>query len=75
MKRTKLYLIFGITTSCAYMVIPLMSLIMTNSQGNIGDQSEFVRYVIPGLTLIVYGFCQFTAWPILLFLVNQKFNL
>jgi hypothetical protein len=40
----------------------------------IGDQTFAIRYVVPGVSLIFFGFGQFTAWPVLLYLVSQQFN-
>jgi len=73
-KKTTIYLIFGIITAISYTVIPIMSLILTDSSGTIGDQPFFIRYVIPGISLILFGFGQFTAWPVLLYLVSHQFN-
>lgn len=72
--KTKIYLIFGSLTSIGYLIIPILGLALKTSEGTIGDQGTFVRYVVPGLALIVFGFCQFTTWPVLLYLVSQHFN-
>lgn len=73
-QKTKIYLIFGILTAIAYAVIPVMSLLMMNDLGIIQTDSFFIGYVIPGAALIIFGFCQCMAWPVLLYLVNQHFN-
>jgi hypothetical protein len=58
------------------MVLPIMSLLLTDEvTKTIGDQPFFIRYVVPGVSLIFFGFGQFTAWPILLYLVSQQFNI
>ena len=33
-----------------------------------------IQYMIPGISLMLFGFCQFSSWPILLYLVNQHFE-
>ena len=72
--KTKIYLIFGFLTAIGFSVIPIMGLTLKNDQGVIGEQPFVIQYLIPGLALIVFGFCQFSAWPVLLYLVNQHFN-
>lgn len=72
--KTTIYLIFGTLTAIGYAVIPVMSMLLKNSEGIIENPSFFVQYGAPGLALIVFGFCQFTGWPVLLYLVNQHFN-
>jgi sugar phosphate permease len=72
--KTTIYLIFGIITACSYAVIPLLGLLLEQSDGTIGDQPFEIRYLVPGISLILFGFCQFTAWPVLLYLVSQHFN-
>jgi sugar phosphate permease len=73
-QKTTIYLIFGSLTAIGYAVIPVMGLLMQDEHGLIGEQPFYIQYLIPGLALIMFGFCQFTAWPVLLFLVNQWFN-
>jgi predicted MFS family arabinose efflux permease len=72
--KTKIYLIFGSLTAIGYAVIPIMGLLMQDDAGLIGEQPFYIQYLIPGAALIMFGFCQFTAWPVLLFLVSQHFN-
>lgn len=72
--KTRIYLIFGTLTAIGYAVIPVMGLFLQDDEGKIGDRPFYLQYMIPGAALIVFGFCQFTAWPVLLFLVNQHFN-
>jgi hypothetical protein len=72
--KTTIYLIFGSLTAIGYSVIPIMGLTLKNDQGTIGDQSALIQYALPGFSLIVFGFCQFTAWPVLLYLVSQHFS-
>lgn len=72
--KTTIYLIFGTLTAVGYATIPIMGLSLQNNQGTIGDQSAFIQFVLPGLALIVFGFCQFTCWPVLLYFVNQHFS-
>lgn len=35
----------------------------------------FIKEIVPGIGLLVFGFCQFPAWPTLLTLTNEHFNL
>lgn len=82
-KKTTIYLVFGIITALSFAVIPTLSFILSeqneiNAKGKaimtIGEQPFSIQYLIPGISLIFFGFCQFTAWPVLLYLVSQHFN-
>ncbi len=67
----KSYIIF-ITVACAaYLVIPLLSL-LANEQV---QDNYFLKEIVPGAGLLVFGFCQFPAWPTLLTLTSEHFNL
>lgn len=73
MAPTLAYLVFGSIASVGYCIIPVLSLADENK---ISIESSFIlQYGLPGLGLIMFGFCQFSAWPVLLFLVNQHFDL
>ena len=67
----KSYIIF-ITMACAaYLLIPVLSL-------TLGDQVRdnlFLKEIVPGIGLLIFGFCQFPAWPTLLTLTSEHFNL
>jgi sugar phosphate permease len=67
----KSYIIF-ITIACAaYLVIPVVSLTL----GNQVKDSYLLQEIVPGVGLLVFGFCQFPAWPTLLTLTSEHFNL
>jgi hypothetical protein len=53
----------------------LLGLGLSDEYKLIENQSFATQYLLPGVSLIVYGFCQFTAWPVLLYLVNQHFDI
>lgn len=55
----------------AYLVIPILSIIA----GSDVKTSFFLQEVLPGIGLLIFGFCQFPAWPTLLTLTNEHFNL
>lgn len=61
-------------TSIAYFTIPSLGMMLKNDQGTLEGQSGFIRFGIPGVALLVFGFCQFTAWPVLLYFVNKYFK-
>ncbi len=71
--KTKIYLIFGTITAAAYSIIPVLGLLLRNDEGTIGEQSPFIQFGLPGFGLILFGFCQFTAWPVLLYFVSLYF--
>jgi hypothetical protein len=72
--KIKIYLIFSIITGIAYSIIPLLSLLLANEQEFIVTDSFLIRYIIPGFSLICFGFCQFPCWASLLYFVNQHFD-
>jgi sugar phosphate permease len=65
------YLFFISIATAAYLVIPLSSLLL----GDAVAGSFWLQQVLPGVGLLVFGFCQFPAWPTLLTLTNDHFNL
>ena len=67
----KSYIIFISIACAAYLVIPILSLIAEKDV----IENHFLKEVLPGLSLLVFGFCQFPAWPTLLTLTNEHFNL
>lgn len=73
-RKTTIYLIFGCLTAIGYATIPIIGFSLQNDKGIITDQSKITQFIIPGISLIVFGFCQFTSWPVLLYFVNQHFK-
>jgi sugar phosphate permease len=67
----KSYIIFINIACCAYLVIPILSL----SLGEGVKDNYFFKEILPGLALLVFGFCQFPAWPTLLTLTSEHFDL
>jgi hypothetical protein len=72
--KTKIYLIYGTVTAIAYSTIPFLGMILKNGEGKLENQSDFIRFGIPGIALLIFGFCQFTAWPVLLYFVNKYYK-
>jgi sugar phosphate permease len=62
----KSYIIFISIACSAYLVIPLLSLMLNK---DVAD-NYFLKEIVPGLALLIFGFCQFPAWPTLLTLTN-----
>jgi MFS family permease len=67
----KSYIIFISIACTAYLAIPILSLICNK---DVAD-SFLLKEIVPGIALLVFGFCQFPAWPTLLTLTNEHFNL
>lgn len=65
------YVIYIMIASLGYIIIPITSLIVGE---NIQDGFAF-KYILPTFGLLLFGFCQFGAWPTLLSLTNSRFNI
>ena len=63
------YFIFMSIASAAYLYIPLSSIFL----GDRVQGSFLLKEVLPGVSLLVFGFCQFPAWPTLLTIINRHF--
>jgi sugar phosphate permease len=71
-KNLKFSLVLFLTIACiGYMVIPISSLLLGDSVKN----NFFLQEFLPGLGLLIFGFFQFPAWPTLLTLTSEHFNL
>jgi len=71
-KNLKSSLLLYLTIAClGYLIIPVTSLIL-----GYGVRDSFLfQGFLPGLGLLIFGFFQFPAWPSLLTLTNDYFNL
>ncbi len=68
---TQSFLIFITISSIGYSVIPTLSLVLgENVRSNVWFQEVF-----PGIGLLMFGFCQFPAWPTLLTLTSEHFDI
>jgi len=65
------YVLFIVVASVGYIVIPLTSLLV----GEDIQSHNLFKFVLPGLGLLLFGFCQFGAWPTLLSLNSSRFNI
>jgi sugar phosphate permease len=65
------YAIFISFASLAYLIIPVTHLAF---QEEVKEHS-LLREVLPSIGLLLFGFCQFPAWPTLLTLTNDHFDL
>lgn len=52
-------------------MIPILSIIAGQDVNN----DHFLKEILPGIGLLLFGFCQFPAWPTLLTLTSEHFNL
>jgi sugar phosphate permease len=66
------YAIFIAIASLAYLIIPVISLVFAET---VIQHNFLLSTIFPGLGLLLFGFCQFPAWPTLLFFINSYFNL
>ena len=65
------YVIYIMIASIGYLVIPVISLIAGENVQN----ENMLKYILPAFGLLLFGFCQFGAWPTLLSLTNSRFNI
>jgi MFS family permease len=71
-KNLKLSLLLFLTIACiGYLYIPISSLILKDTV----KDNFFLQKFMPGVGLLIFGFFQFPAWPTLLTLTNEYFNL
>ena len=54
-----------------YLIIPINSLLFKDK----APDSYFIKEILPGLGLLIFGFFQFPAWPTLLTITSQEFEL
>ena len=64
------YVLFVGIAAVAYLIIPVTSLIF----GEQVQENIFLQEVLPAVGLLVFGFCQFAAWPALLTLTSEHFD-
>ena len=57
-------------SSIAYLYIPISHLLLVDQVRN----SLLLKEVLPGISLLIFGFCQFPAWPTLLTIINHHFD-
>lgn len=67
----KTYIVFITVASIAYSVIPIISLVL----GETVKAYSIFRFYMPAICLLLFGFFQFPAWPTLLTLTSEHFNL
>jgi sugar phosphate permease len=54
-----------------YLIIPINSLLFKEK----AQDSYFIKEILPGMGLLIFGFFQFPAWPTLLTITSQEFEL
>lgn len=54
----------------AFIYIPISSLLLGDKIRN----NVMTQQILPSLSLLVFGFCQFPSWPTLLTIINQHFD-
>lgn len=67
----KSYAIFISIACFAYLSIPIVSI----SLGKKVIDNIVTQIILPAIALCIFGFCQFPAWPTLLTITSQQFNL
>ena len=60
------YAIFVGFASLSYLIIPVTSLVFKEEV----SENTMLKEVLPAVGLLIFGFCQFPAWPTLLTLTN-----
>lgn len=60
-----------ISLAClGYLIIPLSSILLNSKV----TTNLFFQTILPGFGLLLFGFWQFAAWPTLMTLINEYFN-
>ena len=65
------YFLFTAIAILGFLIIPVTSLV----EGSLVTSNIFTQSILPITGLIVFGFFQFAAWPSLLTITNQYFDL
>lgn len=60
------------TLAClGYLLIPVISISL---EQNVTNNSIFQK-ILPGVGLLIFGFCQFAVWPTFMSLINRHFSI
>jgi sugar phosphate permease len=65
------YLIFTTIAVLGFLVIPVISL----ASGILVTSNPLLQKVLPAVGLVIFGFFQFSAWPTLLTITNEYFDI